>query len=46
MKALQKTEAEEIGNTTPGGAAAGIHHAGIDEASYCSREDEDIAGAA
>jgi hypothetical protein len=38
--------AEEIGSTTPGSKVAGIHHASIDEATYDSREDEKITGAA
>jgi hypothetical protein len=40
----RRSRAEEIGSTTPGGEATGIHHASTDEVAYCSREDEKITG--
>ena len=44
MRACTRSGAEEIGSTTPGGEAVGVHHARIDEDAYYSREDENIIG--
>jgi hypothetical protein len=40
----RRSGAEEIGSTTPGGAAVGIHHESTDETTHYSQEDENIIG--